>query len=66
MSKKDRIDQALGKMLLAERRMLMARPRPMSQCPYCGKVYDESDYAVCPYCDGGNRWVKRIRYRRRR
>jgi uncharacterized Zn-finger protein len=30
----------------------MIRPKPMSQCPYCGKVYDESDDPVCPYCDG--------------
>ena len=24
----------------------------MQQCPDCGRVYDESDYAGCPYCDG--------------
>ncbi len=23
----------------------------MQMCPDCGKVYDESDYAKCPYCD---------------
>ena len=27
----------------------------MSQCPYCGKVYDESEYAHCPYCNGGKK-----------
>ena len=24
----------------------------MSICPYCDKVYDESEYAGCPYCSG--------------
>lgn len=24
----------------------------MQQCWNCGKVYDESEYAVCPYCNG--------------
>ena len=38
----------------------MIRPKPMSQCPYCGKVYDESDDPVCPYCDGF--YGRRIRY----
>ena len=23
----------------------------MQMCPDCGNVYDESDYASCPYCD---------------
>lgn len=22
----------------------------MQQCPNCGEVYDESEYAKCPYC----------------
>ncbi len=22
----------------------------MSQCPNCGHVYDESEYALCPKC----------------
>jgi rRNA maturation endonuclease Nob1 len=43
----------------------MIRPRPMSQCPYCGKVYDESDDPVCPYCDGFYGKGRRIRYSRR-
>ncbi|SCW50490.1 hypothetical protein SAMN02910400_01030 [Lachnospiraceae bacterium C10] len=38
----------------------MIKPRPMSQCPYCLKVYDESEYALCPYCNGGNGKHKRI------
>ncbi len=29
----------------------------MQQCPFCLKVYDESDYAGCPYCNKG--WGKR-------
>ena len=24
----------------------------MSMCPYCDKVYDESEYSGCPYCSG--------------
>lgn len=24
----------------------------MQMCPDCGKLYDESDYAFCPYCSG--------------
>lgn len=24
----------------------------MQQCPDCGRVYDESEYARCPYCSG--------------
>lgn len=24
----------------------------MQQCPYCDKVYDESEYSRCPYCSG--------------
>lgn len=24
----------------------------MTMCPDCGKVYDESDYAGCPFCSG--------------
>ena len=27
----------------------------MTQCGTCGKVYDESDYAKCPYC-GDRKW----------
>lgn len=23
----------------------------MQMCPDCGRIYDESDYAKCPYCD---------------
>lgn len=22
----------------------------MQMCPYCDKVYDESEYSRCPYC----------------
>ncbi len=24
----------------------------MQMCPYCDKVYDESEYSKCPYCSG--------------
>ena len=24
----------------------------MQMCPWCGKVYDESEYSHCPYCSG--------------
>lgn len=24
----------------------------MQMCPFCDKVYDESEYAHCPYCSG--------------
>lgn len=24
----------------------------MQRCPFCDKVYDESDYSHCPYCAG--------------
>lgn len=24
----------------------------MQMCPYCEKVYDESEYSHCPYCSG--------------
>ena len=24
----------------------------MQMCPFCDKVYDESDYTHCPYCSG--------------
>ena len=24
----------------------------MQQCPFCDKVYDESEYSHCPYCSG--------------
>ncbi|MBQ3138743.1 MAG: hypothetical protein IJB68_04415 [Ruminococcus sp.] len=24
----------------------------MQMCPYCDKVYDESEYSGCPYCSG--------------
>lgn len=24
----------------------------MTMCPYCDKVYDESEYTGCPYCSG--------------
>ena len=24
----------------------------MQQCPFCDKVYDESEYSYCPYCSG--------------
>lgn len=24
----------------------------MTMCPYCDKVFDESEYAGCPYCSG--------------
>ena len=24
----------------------------MQMCPFCDKVYDESEYTHCPYCSG--------------
>lgn len=24
----------------------------MQMCPFCDKVYDESEYGHCPYCSG--------------
>ena len=24
----------------------------MQMCPFCDKVYDESEYIHCPYCSG--------------
>lgn len=24
----------------------------MQMCPFCDKVYDESEYSHCPYCAG--------------
>ena len=24
----------------------------MQMCPYCYRVYDESEYGYCPYCSG--------------
>jgi len=24
----------------------------MQMCPWCDKVYDESEYSKCPYCSG--------------
>lgn len=24
----------------------------MQMCPFCNKVYDESEYCYCPYCSG--------------
>ena len=24
----------------------------MQMCPYCNKVYDESEYSKCPFCHG--------------
>lgn len=24
----------------------------MQMCPFCDKVYDESEYCSCPYCSG--------------
>lgn len=24
----------------------------MQMCPFCDKVYDESEYSCCPYCSG--------------
>lgn len=24
----------------------------MQMCPFCDKVYDESEYGICPYCSG--------------
>lgn len=24
----------------------------MQMCPFCDKVYDESEYCGCPYCSG--------------
>ena len=26
--------------------------RVMQMCPFCDKVYDESEYSHCPYCSG--------------
>lgn len=28
----------------------------MQMCPRCGQVYDESDYAKCPYCADEGAW----------
>lgn len=25
----------------------------MTRCPYCGTIYDESDYSHCPNCEDG-------------
>lgn len=39
----------------------------MQMCPFCGSVYDESEYTKCPYCNGGrNKNVKKIVYKRNR
>ena len=24
----------------------------MQMCPFCDRVYDESEYSYCPYCSG--------------
>ncbi|MBE5737512.1 MAG: hypothetical protein E7348_03840 [Clostridiales bacterium] len=24
----------------------------MQMCPFCDKIYDESEYSNCPYCSG--------------
>lgn len=24
----------------------------MQMCPFCNKIYDESEYSHCPYCSG--------------
>lgn len=32
----------------------------MQMCPFCDKVYDESEYARCPYCGGRGKYTKRI------
>ena len=24
----------------------------MQMCPYCDRIYDESEYSHCPYCSG--------------
>lgn len=30
----------------------------MSMCPFCGKVYDESEYIHCPRCRGKITFMK--------
>lgn len=38
----------------------------MSQCPECGRVYDESD-GGCPWCEGyGKRPPMKILYKRKK
>ncbi len=36
----------------------------MQMCPFCDRVYDESEDAYCPYCSGLFRRNKRGRRRR--
>ena len=43
----------------------------MSYCPFCGCVYDESEYTHCPRCRDGrvmktNKTMKRIKYVKRK
>ena len=34
----------------------------MQMCPFCDKVYDESEYSHCPYCSGELDDDHRIKY----
>lgn len=34
----------------------------MQMCPFCDRVYDESEYSRCPYCHDDDREVVNIVY----
>lgn len=34
----------------------------MQMCPFCDRVYDESEYSRCPYCHDDDREVVHIVY----
>ena len=36
----------------------------MTMCPFCGKVYDESEYTHCPKC-GEGKILKAKRFRKK-
>lgn len=35
----------------------------MQMCPFCDRVYDESEYSRCPYCSGELRRRPRLQFR---